>query len=92
MSPVKEFPFTKVYSRRAEITDSIDVWFNDTGIWRNLARQNGAISDEVRDWCEDNFQGPFTFSKMSVRAVTLEHLHLHVTSEADAINFIMRWF
>jgi hypothetical protein len=91
-SPSLEFSALDVYKRRTEITDSIDVWFTDTGQWRYLAMQNGKISDEVREWCEANFKSAFTFSKMTVAAITAENLHLHVTSDTDALNFIMRWF
>lgn len=93
-----EFLQQDVYKRRHDIVASLDVFFSECR-WLYLCHSdnpilslNGKIKDDVREWCAENFESDFGFSKMSVQAVTTEHLHLHVTSERDLVLFKLFWF
>lgn len=90
-----EFSPLDVYKRRQEIVTSIDVYFGDNGRWLGICSGRPPAPGplpEVLEWCEANMRSPYAFSKLSVVAVTLDNLHLHVTDEVDALNFMMRWF
>ncbi len=90
-----EFSPVEIYNRRNEIVASIGLHFL-AGRWLDLIERDGdgrlAPKPHIREWCAENFKAPYGFSHMSIRAITTEDLHLHVTSDIDAVMFKLHWF
>ncbi len=85
------FPLHHVYSRRAEIVGSVNACFRD-GEWLDMifydfdeGRQKP--KPETLEWCEAHLTSPYTFSTMSLNAVTTENWFGFFTSEDDLIAF-----